>query len=263
MTTPSLRPALLTAAGLCLAALTACTPSSHADAGAGRTASTTASPSSGTTTTDGATGTPSPTGSATPGSPSPASSSSTPGRSTPATSATPGPAKATPAPRPFWPRATFGGLTFQIPPSWAVNRESDQYACVEPVRHVGLPRMFGCTGLAIRADGFIAGYELSTYKPGQPGGWYAATDVQPCPVSPRLADGSFNGISSAHAAPVASGLRPVGSHKAWYDRWSASCWNGYRFSPQAWYLPVSKVLILDYTGHAETARILESVRFPG
>ncbi|MCH0563292.1 MULTISPECIES: hypothetical protein [unclassified Streptomyces] len=259
MTTTSLRPALLAAAVLCLAGIAACTPSGHAGAGAGATA--TASPSSGAGATDRATGTPSPSVSVATGSPSPTSSSSTPGHPTPAASATS--AKATPAPRPFWPRATFAGLTFQIPPSWAVNRQSAQYACVEPVRHAGLPRMFGCTGLAIRTDGLIAGYELSTYKPGQPGGWYAATDVQPCPVNPRRGDGSLNGIGSAHTAPIASGLRPVGSHKAWYDRWTASCWNGYRFSPQAWYLPVSKVLILDYTGHAETARILESVRFPG
>ncbi|MFR9797777.1 hypothetical protein ACL02U_18000 [Streptomyces sp. MS06] len=272
--TKRLRPALLAAAGLCLAWATACTPAGHSDAGhsdagAGSSppaASPTSPSSAAAATGDGASRDPSPhvSATATPAVPS-RTPSATPGRPATAATTAPGPDGPKPkaSPLPYWPRATFAGLTFQIPPSWTVTRFNERSACLQPVRHSGLPRAFGCTGLAINTGSAIAGYELSAYEPGQRGGWYAATDVQPCPVRPTLADGSFNGMSSANSAPVIHGLRPVGSHKAWYDNWDASCWNGYRFAPQAWYLPVSKVLILDYTGHAETARILASVRFPG
>ncbi|WP_445529049.1 hypothetical protein [Streptomyces cyslabdanicus] len=134
---------------------------------------------------------------------------------------------------------------------------------MQPVHRAGLPTVLGCAGIAVKS-GAIAGNELRPYAARQPGGWYAAADVQPCPVRPTLADGSFNGITSGTSSPpVESGLRPVGDRTAAYDRWTAACASGYGFSPQAWYLPVSRVLFLDYTGHAETTRVLESVRFPG
>ncbi|MDX3529857.1 hypothetical protein P1P75_26450, partial [Streptomyces sp. ID05-39B] len=170
-----------------------------------------------------------------------------------------------PRTRAAWPRISFARLTFEIPPGWTLTTDgNDSDACVQPVNRAGLPTMFGCAGIAIKS-GSIPGNEMRPYQARQPGGWYPATDVQPCPVRPTtLADGSFNGITSGtSASPVESGLRPVGSRKAAYDRWTAACASGYLFAPQAWHLPVSRVLFLDYTGHAETARVLESVRFPG
>ncbi|MEU7380566.1 hypothetical protein AB0A91_11275 [Streptomyces sp. NPDC042207] len=174
------------------------------------------------------------------------------------------PAKKTVAPpaRAAWPRTSFAGLTFEIPPGWTLTRYGSE-ACVQPVQRAGLPTAFGCAAIAVKS-GSITGSELRPYQARQSGGWYAASDVQPCPVRPTLADGSFNGITSGTSSPpIESGLRPVGSRTAAYDRWTAACTSGYRFSPQAWYLPVSRILFLDYTGHAETARVLESVRFPG
>ncbi|MEU3345135.1 hypothetical protein ABZ723_09035 [Streptomyces sp. NPDC006700] len=197
-------------------------------------------------------------------SPSPTASAPTPARTTSAPTPTPTPVKKTPAPptRVAWPRTSFAGLTFEIPPGWTLTRYGSE-ACVQPVQRAGLPTVFGCAGIAIKS-GSIVGNELRPYQARQPGGWYAAGDVQPCPVRPTLADGSFNGITSGTSSPpTESGLRPVGSHMAAYDRWTAACTSGYSFSPQAWHLPVSRVLFLDYTGHAETARVLESVRFPG
>ncbi|MGW3511600.1 hypothetical protein [Streptomyces sp. NPDC000994] len=195
-----------------------------------------------------------------------ASPSPTPARTTSTPAPTPKQAivknTAAPRTRAAWPRVTVARLTFEIPPGWTLTTYGSD-ACVQPVHRAGLPTMFGCAGIAIKS-GSIAGNELQSYEAGQTGGWYAATDVQPCPVRPTLADGSFNGITSGTSSPpVESGLRPVGSRKAAYDRWTAACASGYRFSPQAWHLPVSRVLFLDYTGHAETARVLESVRFPG
>ncbi|MFI8240715.1 hypothetical protein ACIF83_26155 [Streptomyces sp. NPDC085866] len=235
------RPLLSVAAILSVAALAACGPTEHSGAAAD---------------------------------PTPAKASPTPRRSTPpspasspsaSVSSSPKPARTTPSAaatstRPVWPRVTFARLSFERPPGWTLVRYGTD-ACLEPVQRAGLPEMFGCAGLDIKS-GYLPGNENRPYAAGQPGGWYSATDVQPCPVQPRLADGSLNGVSGTSTPPVASGLRAVGTHQAWYDRWNASCGNGYRFSPQAWYLPVSKLLFLDYTGHAETARVLRSVRFP-
>ncbi|MFI2430290.1 hypothetical protein [Streptomyces sp. NPDC018693] len=202
---------------------------------------------------------------------SPTATSPTPVPPTPTptpTSASPVPsaAKTTSPPtptRPAWPRVTFARLSFEIPPGWELTRSGEYDACVQPVGRAGLPMTFGCTGIAIRT-GTILGNEGRPYEARQPGGWYHASDAQPCPAGRTLADGSFNYINSGSSAPpVESGLRPVGDRKAAYDRWTATCTSGYRFSPQAWHLPVSRVLFLDYTGHAETGRVLESVRFPG
>ncbi|MFF4826457.1 hypothetical protein ACFY20_26190 [Streptomyces sp. NPDC001312] len=255
-----LRPLLLTAVSLTVAvAASACGPANEGAVSAKPTAAG-AEPSTGRPTTPQASAS-SPTRSPATASPSP-----TPARTT----STPTPKQAivkntaAPRTRTAWPRVTFARLTFEIPPGWTLTTYGNgSDACVQPVHRAGLPTMFGCAGIAIKS-GSIAGNELQSYEAGQSGGWYAATDVQPCPVRPTFADGSFNGITSGTSSPpVESGLRPVGSRKAAYDRWTAACASGYRFSPQAWHLPVSRVLFLDCTGHAETARVLESVRFPG
>jgi hypothetical protein len=196
----------------------------------------------------------------------PADAASSPSRAVPGRSAsvTGSPASKSPkvTPSPRWPRVSFASLSFELPPGWRLAAYGSGDACAEPAHHSGTPVVLGCHGIDIQS-GTIVGSEGSPYAAGQPGGWYRATDVQPCPVQPRLANGEFNGIVGGATSPsVESGLRPVGSHRAWYDRWEAVCRNGYRFSPQAWYLPVSHVLFLDYTGHAETSRILASVRFP-
>ncbi len=245
-----LRHLLLAAASLTVAvAASACGPANEGDASV-KPAAASAEPTTGTPAT------------ATTSASSPASPTST--RTTSTSMPKPAPAKTTASPRTRapWPHVTFARLTFETPPGWSLMTYGSD-ACVQPVHRAGLPTMFGCAGIAIKS-GSIAGNELQPYEASQPGGWYAATDVQPCPLRPTLADGSFNSITSGTSSPpVESGLRSVGSHKAAYDRWTAACASGYRFSPQAWYLPVSRVLFLDYTGHAETVRVLESVRFPG
>jgi hypothetical protein len=164
---------------------------------------------------------------------------------------------------PAWPRVTVAGLSFEIPADWHLVRQGGDQACAQPVHSGGLPTVFGCAGVAVKS-GHILGSEQRPYQADQNGGWYTALDVQPCPVHPELPGGAFNGIGfGAGSRPVETGLRPVGDRKAAYDRWQARCDSGYTFSPQGWYLPVSRVLFLDYVGHPETARILGSVRFPG
>ncbi|WP_432155442.1 hypothetical protein [Streptomyces sp. bgisy153] len=249
-------PVLLGAASLLLVA--GCGPEDEADTGAaGRPSSAAAGDAS---TTPEATSPVSPSGSSSrPGSSSLSGAPSSSARPSPSVSA---PASASPT-RPAWPRVTFARLSFETPPGWTLTRSGEHGACLQPVSRAGLPKVFGCAGIAV-LTGSIPGNELSPYEARQPGGWYAATDVQPCPVGGLRADGSLNGITGGSSSPpVESGLRPVGDRKAAYDRWTATCASGYRFSPQAWYLPVSRVLFLDYTGHPETGRVLGSVRFPG
>ena len=258
--TQRLRPVLLAAAGLGLFCATACTPDGRPASGAVRApASAEARPDAPAADGPSARAAASESADGRPTSASPPEPAATRGATrSPDVAASTAP----PAP-PAWPRAGFAGLSFAIPPDWTVVGQGDGIGCAEPRHSSGRPRMFGCSGLQIKAGSAIAGYEGEPYAPGGAGGWYAATDVQPCPVRPATADGSFNGVASAHSAPVESGLRPVGARQAWYDRWGAGCRDGSRFSPRAWYLPLSRVLFLDYTGHAETGRILGSVRFPG
>ncbi|WP_377272659.1 hypothetical protein [Peterkaempfera sp. SMS 1(5)a] len=202
--------------------------------------------------------------------PAPSAVASSPATGAPATEppstagpATASPATTAPAGRPSWPRVTVAGLSFEIPPSWHIVRFGTDQACAQPVQSAGLPAVFGCAGLAVKT-GSIRGSEQRPYQADQNGGWYTATDVQPCPVDTAPPGGDFNGIRfGAGSRPVETGLRPVGNRKADYDRWQAGCDSGYSFSPQGWYLPLSRVLFLDYIGHPETARILGSVRFPG
>ncbi|MCW2782511.1 MAG: hypothetical protein JWR35_2960 [Marmoricola sp.] len=119
--------------------------------------------------------------------------------------------------------------------------------------------LFGCGGVRIYYGQHLPGANASDYRAGEAAGWYSATDVQPCPIGQASAGNHLNGVTVG--AKFENGLRPVGDHKASWNKWTATCKDGSRFTPQAWFLPTSKVLILDYLDHPETAAILNSAKF--
>jgi len=115
--------------------------------------------------------------------------------------------------------------------------------------------LFGC-GIEIDFGSRLPGAENSPYAPNVENGWYHATDVSQCPFLRQ--DAKFVPLQLENGFD--QGLKPIGSHQADWNRWTATC-AGRTFHPQAWYLPKSKVVIFDYLGHPETASILASAKF--
>lgn len=182
--------------------------------------------------------------------PSPSPSASTPD---------PGPADEGPTPT-VTTEASVGALQLHLPPGWA-SASDGQFGniCVQRPGHQ--PEVFGCGGLDIWFgwDSYLPGEEMTTFDPANPG-WYHATDVQPCPVKPTDGPDHLNGIREDGRAS-APHYEPVGTRTAYFFQWRAHCDNGFTFSPRAWYLPASKILIFDYVGNAGADALLQTATF--
>jgi hypothetical protein len=155
-------------------------------------------------------------------------------------------------------------MSVDLPSGWQVVREAAQPGapaggslCLHSPSDSAV--VFGCAGIEIDYGTRLPGAHTSAYLPDVPDGWYPATDVEPCPFAPAQVNGQMNGIETQPG--LSKGLRTVGAHKADWNRWNATCASGHPFHPQAWYLPTSRVVIFDDTGHPETAAILASARF--
>ena len=156
-------------------------------------------------------------------------------------------------------KALVGPVLLTVPDGWTTVSSFFGSACIEPQR--SRPHAFGCAGLEVFYgwDGFLPANEMSSFSRKAPG-WYSATDVQPCPVDPRGGD-DYNGIEVGRQVGGEQ-LRPVGDRRAYYYQWTAGCQKStYTFSPRAWYLPISKVLMVDYIGYPDVDPIVASARF--
>jgi len=156
----------------------------------------------------------------------------------------------------------IGPMQLALPHGWRSDtRSSFSHLCIEPPSKG--PRALGCGGLEVWYgwDGYLPGNELASFGRDHPG-WYHATDVQPCPVDPTNGPDGLNGI---HDEGLVGGetLRPVGDRQAYFYQWHAHCDGGYRFSPRAWYLPVSKLVVFDYVGNDIADAILDTATFDG
>jgi hypothetical protein len=130
--------------------------------------------------------------------------------------------------------------------------------CVAPAGNPE-PRWDDCAGLLLYKED-LPGYEGRPYEKGGPWGFYHATDPVPCPGGQGADDTVEPG--AVGTAPIDSGLAPVGDHRADYDQWFARCSvSSVTFTPRAWLLPTSRVLILDVLGRPETDALLASVQF--
>jgi hypothetical protein len=169
-------------------------------------------------------------------------------------------------------RITFGPVTFQLPEGWHQidhrntrgEEASGESMCIGPLPN-GYPRWDDCGGLLIYQGDFLPGNEGRPYERDSLWGWYHNTDVAQCPFSPGPLGGGApdDGVQvpTEGMAPIDSGTAAMGDRTAYYDQWSAVCESGQSFQPRAWYLPTSKVLILDVTGHPETEDFLASFEF--
>ncbi|MEU6789856.1 hypothetical protein ABZ912_62670 [Nonomuraea angiospora] len=139
------------------------------------------------------------------------------------------------------------GLTLYIPIKWVVHRFGEDVQivtgkCGKPMGW-GTPEcdafyVLGPSSIKRGAEGF------GPYTGKRP--FYTASDVQPCPFNQKWGE--------AIGPKVTRGLRQVGAgHKAAYNAWKSECvkYSGsttkvlLRFTQREWYLPKSKILIVD------------------
>jgi hypothetical protein len=192
----------------------------------------------------------------------PEPTSSAPTSEAPATTPSTPTVSATPTPTAdFRTTVAIGSImSVGVPKGWVVRRtpvtDGSGSVCLMP--RGDTKAVFDCAGIAFDFGPHLPGQPPSSYKPDSVDGWYAATDVEPCPYVKRTNGSGLVGINTE--AAFSKGLKPVGDHKADWNRWTASC-AGRTFHPQAWYLPKSKVVIFDYLGHSSTAAILASATF--
>ncbi|WP_188197599.1 hypothetical protein [Nonomuraea sp. SYSU D8015] len=158
------------------------------------------------------------------------------------TAAFPAPASAAPA----QPLKLRNGLTLYIPIQWEVHRFGADVVQVVTGR-CGKPKGWGtpeCDAFYVLGPSAIkVGAEgWGPYTGKRP--YYPASDVQPCPLNKKW--GEIIGPK------VSRGLRQVGTgHKAAYNAWQARCVpyssnaTKARFTQREWYLPKSKILVVD------------------
>ncbi|WP_248960465.1 hypothetical protein [Sphaerisporangium perillae] len=153
-----------------------------------------------------------------------------------------------------------GGLTLEIPGSWRVYGNADQVrvvtgSCARPKGSYFEPKcdsfwVMGPEALKTGGEGF------RRYDPDQ-GPFYPASDVPPCPKNPKY--GQVIGKA------IAVGYRDIGAaHKASYRVWPGRC-VGYvdgkqrsTFSQREWYLPKTKILVVDQWNTPGLAGILKN-----
>ena len=169
-------------------------------------------------------------------------------------------------------RTQFGPVSFVLPAGWEATPSQKltdpetgaqgDFICIAPTGDTD-PVWDDCSGLAIYRGDYIPGEEMKPYQPDTVGAWSHGTDTNPCPFEP-VGDGPDVDGVEVMGPVVESGLRPVGGHQANYNRWQANCQRSdHPFEPQAWFLPQSKILILDIFGHDETEDFLASFQFNG
>lgn len=152
------------------------------------------------------------------------------------------------------------GLTFYIPGKWRIHGYGTDWVhvvtgkCAKPKDGYGTPECRGFWVLGPKA--IKQGAELfNAYTGERP--FYPATDVQPCPQN-RKWDQVLGKLAD-------SGLRQVGpGHKAAYREWNATCVsydNGKvksRFTQREWFLPKTKVLVVDQWNTPELGFIVKN-----
>ncbi|TKK85060.1 hypothetical protein FDA94_26920 [Herbidospora galbida] len=145
------------------------------------------------------------------------------------------------------------GLTIRVPATWKVYKVAKDYTRVVTgvcptvgTRNFGY-RDSGCRSFWVFGPAAIrVGHEtFNPYDPSRP--YSPATDVGPCVYDKKL------WMSSFKTKPVVKGYRLVGAgHNAHYREWKGNCVYGPpnydfagTFTQREWYLPQSKILIVD------------------
>ncbi|WP_084965688.1 hypothetical protein [Thermoactinospora rubra] len=150
------------------------------------------------------------------------------------------------------------GQTLQLPDHWKVYGKGDWIRvvtgrCAKPEAPYGTPECVSFWVLGPKAIK-VGNEAFRPYTGKHP--FYPATDVQPCPHDDRW--------GQAFTLKGRKGLAPVGDRTALYRAWNFRCVNmsngktTKKYVQREWYLPKSKILILDQFATPGLAGVLKN-----
>jgi hypothetical protein len=161
-----------------------------------------------------------------------------------------------PAGRPL----TFRGLTLRLRGPWRAGGGGDQ---VQVVTGRACRRSAGgvdCPGFLLLGPSQIAiAHELGPYRPDRV--WHPGTGVEGCPAD---RDGL---VEQPPTRPRTQGFARVGTRQAVYRDWKITCLDATTLKPRTsyrqrvWYLPSSKILVVDEWSTPGLAAVLAAASF--
>lgn len=152
-----------------------------------------------------------------------------------------------------------GALVLRLPKGWHAHsgpgKDSD-YVSTNGCDKASL----GCPGFRVMGAAQIKnGNRGKPYRSGSP--FYPAQGAEPCPANPKL-------VQKLPPAPKSSGYGLIGDHKAIYHQWTISCVTKGKkpkvksiFYQWEWYLPESKMLVVDQWSTTTLGKILKWAKF--
>jgi hypothetical protein len=163
--------------------------------------------------------------------------------------------------RPVGGRLSFRGMTIRLLPGWRATRDGPDQVTVAaggPCR-----RSAGgvdCPGFLLLGPSQIAiAHELAPYDPDRV--WHPGTGVEGCPADrDRL-------VERTPTRPRAGGFARVGTKRAVYRQWVVPCLDAATLKPatsyrqRIWYLPSSRILVVDEWSTPGLAEVLAAATF--
>lgn len=152
-----------------------------------------------------------------------------------------------------------GALVLRLPKGWHTHSgpgKASDYVTTSGCDKASL----GCPGFRVMGAAQVEnGNRGKPYKSGSP--FYPAKGAQPCPANPKL-------VQKLPPGPKSSGYGLVGDHKAIYHQWTISCVTKGKkpkvrsiFYQWEWYLPQSKLLVVDQWSTTTLGKILKFAKF--
>jgi hypothetical protein len=158
-------------------------------------------------------------------------------------------------------RLGFRAMTIRLPPGWRATRDGPDRVTVASGgtcrRSAG---GVDCPGFLLLGPSQIAiGNELGPYRPDRV--WHPGTGVEGCPAD---RDGL---VEQPPTRPRTGGFARVGTKQAVYRDWKITCLDATTLKPRTsyrqrvWYLPSSKILVVDEWSTPGLAAVLAAAMF--
>jgi hypothetical protein len=158
-------------------------------------------------------------------------------------------------------RLGFRAMTIRLPPGWRASRDGPDRVTVASGgtcrRSAG---GVDCPGFLLLGPGQIAiAHELGPYRPDRV--WHPGTGVEGCPAD---RDGL---VERPPTRPRTQGFARVGTRQAVYRDWKITCLDATTLKPRTsyrqrvWYLPSSKILVVDEWSTPGLAAVLAAATF--
>jgi hypothetical protein len=158
-------------------------------------------------------------------------------------------------------RLTFRAMTVRLAPGWRATRDGPDRVTVAsggPCR-----RSAGgvdCPGFLLLGPSQIAiAHELGPYRPDRV--WHPGTGVEGCPAD---RDGL---VEQTPKRPRTGGFARVGGRRAVFREWTVPCLDAATLAPRGsyrqrvWYLPSSRILVVDEWSTQGLAGVLAAATF--